>query len=411
MTTTPPSTNQNNADKESPIGFRGVWTLALISAVSMAAFPLMALMGSILGAQLSPAEQWATLPVALMVIGTAVGVIPAARSMGHWGRKKAFLLFMGIGIGACLVAGESLRIRSFSLFCLSTFFLGVANAALAQVRFAAMECVPLSRAPTAASIIMCAGIVAAFIGPELAVAGRSLSSVEFRGSFWLAAACLILGAVILALFYQAAAQSVAGEQDLQPRPLRQIAANPRFLLAIGSGAVAYVVMSLVMTATPISMHLHQGYDLEDTKWVIQSHVAAMFLPSLITVWLFRLLGIKGLMVAGLACFAVTIVIGLANVSVLGYWGQLVMLGIGWNFLFVSGTALLPSSYRTGEHLRAQAANDSVIFSTQAIAALSAGWAISIISWQTLLLVCLVPMGFMVFLLLWENKVEPIKKSV
>jgi MFS family permease len=220
-----------------------------------------------------------------------------------------------------------------------------------------------------------------------------------------------LGAVILALFYQAAAQSVAGEQDLQPRPLRQIAANPRFLLAIGSGAVAYVVMSLVMTATPISMHLHQGYDLEDTKWVIQSHVAAMFLPSLITVWLFRLLGIKGLMVAGLACFAVTIVIGLANVSVLGYWGQLVMLGIGWNFLFVSGTALLPSSYRTGEHLRAQAANDSVIFSTQAIAALSAGWAISIISWQTLLLVCLVPMGFMVFLLLWENKVEPIKKSV
>jgi MFS family permease len=411
MTSTPPSTNLNNANKESPMGFRGVWILALISAVSMAAFPLMALMGSILGAQLSPAEQWATLPIALMVIGTAVGVIPAARSMGHWGRKKAFLLFMGIGIGACLVAGESLRIHSFSMFCLSTFFLGVANAALAQVRFAAMECVPLSRAPTAASIIMCSGIVAAFIGPELAVAGRWLSSVEFRGSFWLAAGCLMLGAVILAWLYQAADQSVVGEQYLQPRPLRQIAANPQFLLAIGSGAVAYVVMSLVMTATPISMHLHQGYDLEDTKWVIQSHVAAMFLPSLITVWLFRLLGIKGLMVAGLACFAVTIGIGLANVSVLGYWGQLVMLGIGWNFLFVSGTALLPSSYRSGEHIRAQAANDSVIFSTQAIAALSAGWAISIISWQTLLLACLVPMGFMGFLLLWQNKAEQIKKAV
>jgi len=160
-----------------------------------------------------------------------------------------------------------------------------------------------------------------------------------------------------------------------------------------------VVMSFIMTATPISMHLHMGHSLEDTKWVIQSHIAAMFLPSLLTVWLFKALSIRGLMIAGLGCFSVTIAIGLVDASVMGYWGQLVMLGIGWNFLFISGTSLLPTTYRPGEQYRAQALNDSVVFSTQAVAALSAGWAITAISWHSLLLLCFIPMAFVVVLVL------------
>jgi hypothetical protein len=151
------------------------------------------------------------------------------------------------------------------------------------------------------------------------------------------------------------------------------------------------------------MHLHHGHSLEDTKWVIQSHIAAMYLPSLLTAWLFRVLAIRGLMIAGLACYALTVVIGLYDVSVMGFWGQLVMLGIGWNFLFISGTALLPTAYNEGEQYRAQALNDSVVFGTQAIASLSAGWAISAVSWQVVLLLCLLPMGIMTSLLFWHRQ--------
>ena len=125
---------------------------------------------------------------------------------------------------------------------------------------------------------------------------------------------------------------------------------------------------------------------------------AFTLPSLFTAWLFRLLGIRGLMFAGLACYACTIAIGLVDASVLGFWGQLVMLGIGWNFLFVSGTALLPMGYREGEEFRGQALNDSVVFSSQAVASLSAGWAMSAVSWQALLLFCLAPMALLLVLL-------------
>ena len=163
-------------------------------------------------------------------------------------------------------------------------------------------------------------------------------------------------------------------------------------------------MSFVMTGTPISMHNHFGHSLSDTKWVIQSHIAAMFLPSLITPWLFRLFGIRGLMTIGLACYGLTIIVGLIDSSVMGFWLQLVILGIGWNFLFISGTTLLPRTYLKGEKFKAQAFNDSVVFSTQAIASLSAGWAISTTSWQAMLLVCLMPIGFMLVTLLRSNPI-------
>ena len=377
-------------------GFKTVWLLALVNAIAMSASPMMMLIGSIIGARLAPSAQWATLPIALMIIGTAFGVIPAARSMGRIGRKWTFILFIALGITASLVAGQALAIKSFALFCLGATLLGAANAALHQIRFAAMEVVPLDKGPAAASAIMCAGIVAAFLGPELAMLGQHLDTVEFRTSFWFAAACYLAAACLL-VFYQPG-EMLGEEHAGGGRPILRIIANPALILAVASGSIAFVIMSFVMTATPISMHMHHGHSMADAKWVIQSHIAAMFLPSLVTAWLFKALSIRGLMLAGLVCYGLTILIGLYDVSVIGFWGQLVMLGIGWNFMFVAGTALLPTSYEPGEQYKAQAFNDTAVFSSQAVASLSAGWAISVMSWQSLLLLCLLPMGLMIGIL-------------
>ncbi|MEZ5572469.1 MAG: MFS transporter [Halioglobus sp.] len=379
--------------------FTTVWLLALINAVAMSSVPMMMLIGSIIGAKLAPAERWATLPIAMMVIGTACAVVPATRCMQRLGRKATFALFIAFGIGACAIIGHALALNSFILFCTGAFALGATAAALQQIRFAAMECVPLTDGPTAASMIMCAGIIAAVVGPELALAGRHLSPVEFQGSFWLGGVCLLFAGCLLFAYVparQTSAKAIAGG-----RSVIVMLHSPTLLLAIIAGASAFMVMSFVMTATPISMHMHHGHSMEDTKWVIQSHIAAMFLPSLLTPWLFRLINIRGLMLAGLFCYCVTITIGLIDASVMGFWGQLVMLGIGWNFLFVSGTALLPMAYQDGEQFKAQALNDSVIFSSQALASLSAGWAISSVNWHTLLLLCLLPMAILLALLLWQ----------
>jgi predicted MFS family arabinose efflux permease len=381
--------------------FATVWLLAAINAIAMSAIPMMMLIGSIIGSQLAPDQGWATLPIAVMVVGTACGVIPATRSMQRLGRKKTFIGFMLIGAAGCALAGQALSWQSFPLFCLGAAIIGVTNAALQQIRFAAMESVPLASGPAAASIIMAAGIIAAFVGPELGLLGKQLSAVDYQGSYWMAAACFIIAGVLFLLYLPTTPHNPppAG----QSRPLAVMLQNPTLLLAIASGASAFVVMTFVMTATPISMHLHHGHSLEDTKWVIQSHITAMYLPSLLTVWLFKALSIRGLMIAGLVCYVATITIGLLDASIMGFWGQLIMLGIGWNFLFISGTALLPTAYCEGEQYRAQSLNDSVVFSAQAMASLSAGWAISTMGWSNMLLLCLAPVLLMSALLVWHRK--------
>lgn len=267
-----------------------------------------------------------------------------------------------------------------------------------------MESVGVDHSATAASMVMAGGIIAAYIGPEIAVAGQQLTDVDYQGSFLLGAACIILAALILSL----AKPSSMGTATTTKSNSSTLALmrKPSFCLALASGSVAYIIMSFVMTGTPISMHHFHGHSLIDTKWVIQSHIAAMFLPSFIAPVLFKYLSIRGMMLVGLTCYCATIVIGLADVSVNGFLIQLVLLGIGWNFLFVSGTSLLPSTHREDERFKAQGVNDFAIFSFQAVAALSAGWAIYLLSWQQILLGCFIPIGLMLGILIWERIKAP-----
>ena len=384
-------------------GFANVWVLTLSNAMAASIMTLMILVGSLVGAELAPSAEWATLPIALTVIGTAASILPATACMQLLGRKYALLAFMALGIFACWLASSALEQQSFTLFCIAAVLLGSTNAALQQTRFAAMESVAPEHGPTAASLMMCGGILAAIIGPELAVFGAHLTAVDYQGSYWLAAVTVILAAGLLTFYKPTAA--VAKQQAATARSTGDIIRNPTFILALTSGAVAFVVMSFVMTGTPISMHHVYGHSLVETKWVIQSHIAAMFLPSLIAPLLFKKLGIRGMMAAGLACYCATIAIGYFDISVKGFWMQLVLLGVGWNFLFVSGTALLPRTYEERDKFKGQAINDLTVFTFQALASLSAGWALGLINWQLMLLICLLPIAVMLVLLLVEAKVS------
>jgi MFS family permease len=388
-----------NVQNTAANGFANVWVLTLSNALAASIMALMILVGSLVGSDLAPAAEWATLPLALTICGTAAGIVPATRIMQRLGRKRGLWAFMGLGIIACAMASLALELRSFSLFCLTAILLGTTNSALQQVRFAAMESVSPESAANAASLVMLGGILAAFVGPELAVLGAHMTAVDYQGSFWLGALSIVCGAILLSAYKPA--QIEATSKPIAAGSLGTILRGHGFILAVASGAVAFVVMSFVMTGTPISMHHTYGHSLVDTKWVIQSHIAAMFLPSLIAPLLFKWLGTRGLMLAGLACYGATIGIGYFDISVNGFWLQLVLLGVGWNFLFVAGTALLPTSYKESDRFKAQAFNDSTVFSLQALASLSAGWALNLISWQQMLLLCLVPISLMLLELIWD----------
>ena len=157
-----------------------------------------------------------------------------------------------------------------------------------------------------------------------------------------------------------------------------------------------------MTATPISMHSHSGHSLEATKFVIQSHIAAMYLPSLLYPWLSARLGIRGMMWLGTAVYVLCLAIALINTAFLGYWMALVLLGIGWNFLFLSGTNLLPRGYRPEERYRVQALNDFLVFSVQATVSLSSGWFLARTGWNGLVLACF-PLLLLFSMLMYRNR--------
>ena len=182
------------------------------------------------------------------------------------------------------------------------------------------------------------------------------------------------------------------------RSLPQIMRQPVFWVAVGAGVVGYTTMSFIMTATPVSMHVLEGHTLEDTKCVIQSHIMAMYLPSLFSGWLIARFGIGRMMFVGCCKYLFCIAVANAGIALPNYGIGLILLGISWNFLFVSGTALLSSGYPSEERFRVQGFNEFVVFGTQAVASLSSGWVLSGLGWHNLVLLC-IPVVFVQLLLL------------
>ena len=173
------------------------------------------------------------------------------------------------------------------------------------------------------------------------------------------------------------------------RSYLELISQPRFLQALIASAFAYAVMAFLMTATPISMHVMEKISLTKTGLVIQLHIAAMFLPSLITGDLIKKFGHSKIMYVGVGLFGITILASLLEQNFINYLIALVFLGFGWNFLFISGTSLLVLSYRENEKFKAQGFNDLIVYSIQATASLSAGVFLTLTSWKTMNLFCII----------------------
>lgn len=365
-------------------------------------------LGSIIGQQLAPDPGLATLPVGAFILGSALATLPVILGMRRWGRKRMFIFCAAISVAGGLLAIYSLTRQSFVIFVSAGVILGLGLAAGQQYRFAAMECVAPEDMPRAASRVLLGGIVAAFLGPEIAVRGEHLFEVAYAGSFVLLTGLTLLAMVILLFLKAPAVQDrVVGSGS---RGLFEILAQPVIWVAVVSGLASFAVMSTVMIATPLHMHFENGHSLAAAKWVIQSHIVAMFLPSFFVPWLIRRVGEAGLISLGAGAFVVAAAVIFSRYEFINYWLSLVLLGVGWNFLFVGGTTLLPLGYREAEKFKVQAFNDFIVFGVQAFCALMAGWLLTKIGWQNLLLTMipvLAVLAIAVFYWLWSRKPEPV----
>ena len=191
------------------------------------------------------------------------------------------------------------------------------------------------------------------------------------------------------------------------RSYLELISQPRFLQAIVAAAFGYAIMTFLMTATPLSMHVMEKMSLSKTGIVIQMHVAAMFLPSLVTGYLIRKYGHSNIMYAGVFLYSVTIIASFFDQTFPNYLFALIFLGFGWNFLFISGTSLLALTYKEEEKFRAQGLNDFIVFTVHAIGSLSAGVLLVLTNWKIMNIICI---PLMILIVLTTLRAELLSKK-
>jgi MFS family permease len=365
---------------------RNILLLTTCQLISATGSIIVVTLGGIIGSRLSENPALATLPVSVMVISVASTTIPATMLMRAIGRRRSFSLASLSAVAAVLLAAYAVSISSFAWFVAAAGLFGMNMAFTQQYRYAAAESVEQKFAARAISLVLLGAIGGAMIGPELLRLGDSIvSDVQFAGALLALAILYVIQSALFLLL-----EPLRGERkdphEAPGRPLRDIVLQPVFAVAVLGGTTAYGVMTLIMTATPLSMHINDGFSLEQTAHVIRSHVLGMYLPSLFTGFLIERLGITRLMTTGAIALMAACIIGLQGHSVMHYTISLLVLGVGWNFLYVGGTSMLTLTYAMSERFKAQAVNEFSVFGTSATASLFAGTVMHLHGWYTLVIV-------------------------
>lgn len=359
---------------------RNVALLAASQALMLSAVVLSMTLAAILGAGLAPHKGLATLPVAAMVIGTLITSVPASFLMRRFGRRNGFLVGAAAGLLGSGAAAAGVYWESFGLFVAGHLLIGSYQGFGNYYRFAASEAAGPTQASRAIAWVIGGGVLAAFAGPQLAVWGRDWLVVRpFFGSYGLQA--LLSLAAVLTLSRLHLPQPCTALQG-ESRPLRVVMAQPAIRAAILGAAVGYAVMIMAMTATPLAM-LGCGFGTGDVKPVIQWHVVGMFAPSFFTGALVARFGAPRIMQAGFVLLLVHVIVASLGQQFVHFLSSLILLGVGWNFSFIGGTALLARSHRPSEQTVVQALNESIVFGLVAVASLGAGWLYDTSGWAIL----------------------------
>ncbi len=348
-----------------------LYLLALCQAYMFICTSMLITISALIGLELADNKALATLPLALQFVAVMATTIPASLIMGRWGRKAGFIIAALIGITGAALSLIALKTNSFGIFCLGTICFGSFNAFGNYYRFTAPEVVDSERKNVAISWVMAGGVLAAFLGPNLANWSQHfVASSKYAGAFLVAIFVYLLTLLTVSCMTLPPPQQNT-DSTRHGRPLRAIMLQPVFLIAVTCAMLGYGIMNLVMTATPLAMHT-RAMELSDTAFVIQWHVVAMFAPSFFTGRLIDRFGITNILLIGALLNAICVVVNLLGDSVWHFWAALVLLGVGWNFLFVGGTTLLTECYSPEEKSKTQAANDFIVFTTVSITALSSG---------------------------------------
>ena len=320
----------------------------------------------------------ATMPAALVIVGTAMATMPASMLMRVTGRRLGFM------IGACIGALSGVMVllaivrNNFWLLCAATLTYGVYAAFGQYYRFAAADTAPQDFRSKAISLVLTGGVVAAFVGPYLAKSGQNLVTAEFMGSYLFLIGLTVLTALVL--IFLDIPNLTPGERAAAQRPLSRIMMQPVFIAATLAATMGQGVMNLLMTAIPIAM-LEADFQFTDTAFVISWHSFGMFGPGFVTGSLIKRFGEVRIILTGVVLQIVCIGVALSGEGVMEFWLAMLLLGVGWNFAFTGGTSLLTTAHNPAERAKTQGAMSVINYAFVAVVSLSSGALLHFFGWE------------------------------
>jgi MFS family permease len=379
-----------------------VLILASTQALFQTASVMVMTLSGIVGWMLATDKSMATLPIALMIVAAAATMIPASMLMQRYGRKVGFML--GAVLGGCggLLAATAIWLDNFALFVAANMLVGMYQAFAQYYRFAAADAASADFKSRAISLVVAGGVVAAIAGPSLVKLTQNVGTVPSALTY-LSMVGLSIVAMLLLTRLALPAISAADIQG-EARPLPAIMKQPVFLTALLCSSIGFSVMLLVMTATPLAMQLC-GQSINSAATVIQWHVLGMFAPSFFTGNLIRRFGVLNIMTLGVALLFGHVLIALSGMEYLHFLSGLILLGVGWNFLFIGGTTLLTEAYRPSERAKVQAMHDFLMYIAISIATFSSGSLLNTFGWRAVNFAVLpmLAIALLMILMLWAKR--------
>ena len=350
---------------------RAVAILAWGQAVLGAQLPIHFILGGLAGQLLADDRALSTLPISLIVLSAMLSAPVVSGIMGRFGRRTGFLLGALGGVVGGLAAARALFLESFPLLLAASLATGVYMAAHNLYRFAATDMASPAFRPKAISWVMAGGLVGALLGPEIVIRFDDwLAPVPFAGAYVAAAVVALVGAVPF-LFLDIPRPPRAPRGGRAGRSWREILTDRTVPVAMLCAMIAYALMNLVMTSTPLAMQ-GSGFATDDAAEVVRLHVLAMYAPSFVTGHLIARFGAPRIVALGLGLMAMAAATALAGIAFANFAFALALVGVGWNFGFIGATTLLAGSHLPEERARVQGLNDFLVFGLVTVGSFSSG---------------------------------------
>ncbi|MEM6824007.1 MAG: MFS transporter [Pseudomonadota bacterium] len=352
---------------------RNVAVLVSAQAVLGSQLPMIFIVGGLAGQQLAPNPCLATLPISMIVFGSMTTAPWLSYVMQRFGRVIGFLIGAAGGFFGAILAAIGLILGSFWLFLAGSYLTGIYMSSQGFFRFAATDMASADYRPKAISYVMAGGLLSALIGPQIValLSGGPIATADRFLPVYIAIGALNLLGLVIFPFLRVPRTQEALRDGGRGRTRRALLADPAIRVAVICAMVAYALMNLVMTSTPLAV-VGCGFGVADASRVVSAHVLAMFAPSFFTGHLIARFGTQRIIAAGLVCLAIAGGVALQGVQLANFYGALILLGLGWNFAFIGATTMLAEHHLPEERGRVQGMNDAVVFGCVTVASLASG---------------------------------------